>query len=169
MPDLNPRHPSAGFTLIELLVVIAIIGVLMQLLVEAQQASQAASAVSAEADERTLREIGAASGDCLAAAAATLGPLHTELATAHATRGALDPDSLRHHQGELTRHRECLQTNLEALREIYRRLDRRDRSLAGNLRRPLQGLAVELDRAGRLLEALLVEHPPEPVVPPEPV
>lgn len=167
MTNPRTRRRQAGFTLVELLVVIAIIGVLVGLLLEGKRAEQAAQSAYATADERTLRQVGLTASGCLADADTTLQPLYTELATAQATNGTVDPDGLLRHRDALRVHRDCVTGTLETLRELYPRLERRDRMLARELRQPLQTLAVELERAARLLDGLLV--PPEPVHPPEPV
>jgi prepilin-type N-terminal cleavage/methylation domain-containing protein len=165
----NPRihRRQAGFTLVELLVVIAIIGVLIGLLLEGKKAEQAAQSAYATAEERTLRQLGLTASGCLSDADATLQPLYTELATAQATNGTVDHEGLPRHRDALRVHRDCVGGILEALRELYPRLDRGDRRLARELRQPLESMVVELERAARLLDGLLI--PPEPVHPPEPV
>lgn len=155
---------ATGFTLIELLVVIAIIAVLIALLLPAVQGVRQTAARAAEsAHSDALKQIGMDAQDCADEAEATLRPMYTDFARAQAFNGEVSPDALRGYERDLRANRVKAVEKLEALEEIHPRLDRHDKRLARNLRKPLEVLVVELERAALLVEALLVEHPPEPV------
>lgn len=157
------RRRSAGFTLIELFVVLAIIAILIPLLDCAVAAGDAAGRIVENAHSEALRRIGRAVEGCVEEAEATLQPMYEDFSTAQILRELPPPETMRRYRRELRDNRGWVLTNLRDLREIYPGLDHHDKRLARALRRPLHKLAVELEREARLVSALLVGHPPDPI------
>lgn len=148
---------KAGFTLIELLVVIAIIAILIALLLPAVQAARAAARTTIEmAADPVLKRVAVDVLDCADKAEAVLQPMYMDFAMAQVFDSDIDPETLIRHQEALRANRTWVLDNLATLNEIYPALNRDDKALARDLRKPLNVLAVELERGARLIGALLV-------------
>jgi prepilin-type N-terminal cleavage/methylation domain-containing protein len=158
------QRAAAGFTLIELLVVIAMISILIALLLpRADDADEAARRTVELASNDELKTIATEVVERIGAKKTNLTLIYEGFSVAQATMAPIDPDTLRRYKRELRGGGEWVGDILEALRELYPILDHSDRRLARELRRPLNVLHVELERAARLVDALLVEHPPDPI------
>lgn len=155
----------SGFTLIELLVVIAIIGILIALLLPAVQAAREAARKTIEgATDHALVEVAESVAECTNDVEPLLRSMYATLALAQADPdGEIEPDTLREYQEGLRLNREWVSQNLQQLERLFPTLNRKDKRLANGIRKPLNSLNVELERAARLVDALLVEHPPDPI------
>ncbi|MDX1631898.1 MAG: hypothetical protein R3234_08555, partial [Thermoanaerobaculia bacterium] len=122
----------------------------------------AAEKIVRSAESPELQDLGASARDCLAEAEPELRAIHETLSIAQSTDGDVPAAELREARDQLRRQLGWVSSDLETLRALYPRLSREDQRLARDLRQPLETLRVELERAAHLLDALLVEHPPDP-------
>lgn len=154
-----------GFTLIELLVVIAIIGILIALLLPAVQAAREAARRAVEnASDTNLVLVAEDVVECANEAEPLLRNMYAALTLAQADPdGRIEPGTLREYRDGLRINREWVSENLQQLQRLFPTLSREDKQLANGMRKPLNSLNIELERAARLIDALLVEHPPDPI------
>lgn len=155
-----PGRRSRAFTLIELLVVIAIIGVLIGLLLPAVQAAREAARRTIDlASNSELIRIAVDVEECVDIAEPLLKQLHAELALLQSDPSAeINVADMVAWRDDLRLNREWVIRNLNELRALFSSLEREDRKLAAELRKPLNTINVELERTARLIDALVTEH-----------
>ena len=149
---------SRGFTLIELLVVIAIISILIALVLPAERAARAAAENAIEHSfSAELAGIGESVIECADEAEPLLRTIHEVMARAQADPdGTVEPEVLVGFRDDLRLNVSWIRTDLDRLRQLFPTLNREDKKLARAIRKPLNTLAVEMERTARLIDALLV-------------